>query len=581
MNISLKQYWTLLRSYLRPQRRHVFVLALFVVSGISLQLINPQILRYFIDTATAGGALRDLSIAAALFLGVALLQQALAVVSTYLSENVAWTATNALRADLAAHCLRLDMSFHKARTPGELIERIDGDVNALSNFFSQMAIGMLSNLLLLAGAIALLFREDWRVGTGLGLFALVALAILIRIRSFAVPFWDAVRDRSAGFFGFLGEQLAGTEDVRANGATGYVMQRFYALLRGWLPVEIRAGLAGYTMWISTIVVFAIGNAIAFGLSAYLYRAGAITIGSVYLIFFYTELLRRPIEQLRTQMQDLQKAGASIGRVEALFNTRSKLADGAGNPLPSGALSVAFDDVSFGYDEADLVLRDVRFNLERGKVLGLLGRTGSGKTTLARLLLRLYDPLDGEIRLGDAAIRTAGLHDLRRRVGIVTQDVQLFNASVRDNLTFFNRSISDERIMQALHDLGLESWFRSLPHGLDTELESGGGGLSAGEAQLLALARLFLRDPGLVILDEATSRLDPATEQLIEQAVGKLLRDRTGVIIAHRLPTVERADEILILEDGRILEHGQRQRLAADPGSHFAGLLRTGLHEALA
>jgi ABC-type multidrug transport system fused ATPase/permease subunit len=216
----------------------------------------------------------------------------------------------------------------------------------------------------------------------------------------------------------------------------------------------------------------------------------------------------------------------------------------------------------------------------GAVLGLLGRTGSGKTTLARLLLRLYDPSCGEIRVGDVAIRATGLHDLRRHVGIVTQDVQLFNATVRDNLAFFNRSISDERIIQSLDELGLGSWYRTLPYGLDTELESGGGGLSAGEAQLLAFVRLFLADPGLVILDEATARLDPATEQLIEQAVSKLLRNRTGIVIAHRLPTVERADEILILENGSILEHGRREHLASDATSHFAGLLRTGLHEVL-
>ena len=580
MNVALKQYRALLAGYLRPQRLRVVVLAVLIFGGIGLELLNPQILRYFIDTAKAGGALSTLVVAAILFLGIALAQQLLAVAATYAGENVAWTATNLLRADLAAHCLRLDMSFHKSRTPGELIERIDGDVNALSNFFSQFAIGVLSNLVLLIGVLILLFREDWRVGAGLGIFAFVALFVLVRIRGFAVPYWDAVRDRDAAFFGFLSEQLAGTEDVRASGATGFVMRRFYEMLRAWLPVQIKAGLAGATIWSSTIGVFAIGNAVAFALGAYLYRAGTITIGTVYLIFYYTELLRRPIEQFRTQLQDLQKASASIGRIEALFSTRSKVVDGPGESLPPGPLSVEFRDVSFGYDEDALVLQNIEFCLHPGKVLGLLGRTGSGKTTLARLLLRLYDPSRGEIRVGDVAIRATHLHDLRRHVGIVTQDVQLFNATVRDNLAFFNRSISDERIIQSLDELGLGSWYRTLPYGLDTELESGGGGLSAGEAQLLAFVRLFLADPGLVILDEATARLDPATEQLIEQAVGKLLRNRTGIIVAHRLPTVERADEILILEHGSILEHGRREHLASDPTSHFAGLLRTGLHEVL-
>jgi ATP-binding cassette subfamily B protein len=219
------------------------------------------------------------------------------------------------------------------------------------------------------------------------------------------------------------------------------------------------------------------------------------------------------------------------------------------------------------------------------VLGLLGRTGSGKTTLTRLLFRLYDINAGEICLGDVDLRAAKLADLRQRIGIVTQDVQLFQASVRDNLTLFDHSISDERIMQALDDLDLLSWFHTLPGGLDTELASGNGGLSAGEAQLLAFARVFLKDPGLVILDEASSRLDPATEARIERAIDKLLRPdgsrRTCIIIAHRLSTVQRADEILLLEQGRIVEHGPRAQLAADSDSRFSKLLQTGMTEVLA
>jgi ABC-type multidrug transport system fused ATPase/permease subunit len=215
------------------------------------------------------------------------------------------------------------------------------------------------------------------------------------------------------------------------------------------------------------------------------------------------------------------------------------------------------------------------------VLGLLGRTGSGKTTLTRLLFRLYDLSSGAIHLGGVDLRVARLHELRERVGIVTQDVQLFQASIRDNLTLFDRSIADERIMAMLEQLELAGWVSSLKHGLDTELGPGGGGLSAGEAQLLAFARVFLQDPGLVILDEASSRLDPATERLIERAVDRLLAGRTGIIIAHRLATVQRADEIMILEHGQIIEHGPRELLANVPDSRFATLLRAGMKELLA
>jgi len=580
MTLPLKSYSPLLVRYLRPQRGRVLVLGLLLAGSIGLQLASPQIVRSFIDQAQAGAPRRTLLAAAGLFLLFALLQQVVAVLATYMSENVGWTATNELRNDLAAHCLRLDLSFHKARTPGEIIERIDGDVNALSNFFSQFVVGLLSNFVLLAGVLVLLAREDWRIGMAMAAFAVGALLVLVRIRAAAEPHWNDVRERSALFFGFLGEQLAGTEDVRANGATGYVMRRFYEHLQAWLPVNRRANLWGYSMWMTTIGTFAVGNAVAFGLGAYLWSTGAITIGTVYLVFHYTTMLRHPVEQLRSQLQDLQQAGASIRRVQELFGVRSKLETGRGMPLPGGALDVQFEDVTFGYDD-ETVLDHVSFRLRPGRVLGLLGRTGSGKTTLARLLLRLYDPTGGAVCLAGVRLVDAGLADVRARVGIVTQDVQLFNASVRDNISFFDRTVDDGRIMAALEELGLAEWCRGLPEGLDTELEAGGGGLSAGEAQLLAFARLFLADPGLVILDEASARLDPATERLIERAFEKVLQGRTAIIIAHRLPTVERADEIMILEHGRIVEHGEREALAAAPGSRFSRLLQTGLHEVLA
>lgn len=564
--------------YLRPQWRKTLLMAVLLLTSVGLQLVNPLIIRYFIDTFESGGSISALTYAAVAFIGIALVTQVIAVYATYVSENVAWMATNHLRTDLVAHCLGLDMAFHKAHTAGELIERIDGDVNTLSNFFSQFVVHLLGNTILLIGVLLLLFGTDWRVGLAVTAFAVVAFIILIGIRSRAVPFWVADRQMSANFFGFLGEQLAGTEDIRANGATGYVMQRFYLLLRSWLPVMRRASLVSYAMGMTTLTVFAIGNAIAFAIGGYLWSIGVITIGTVYLIFYYTNLLTQPIEQIRTQLQDLQKAGASIQRVQELLRIQSAIVDSPGVALPQGALSVEFRDVSFGYVAENTVLQDLTFSLQPGKVLGVLGRTGSGKTTLARLLLRLYDFQEGEISLEGVTIAKVSLRELRQRVGMVTQDVQLFHATVRDNLTFFNRAIPDEQILTVLNDLELSTWYRSLPQGLDTELGSDGEGLSAGEAQLLAFTRAFLANPGLVILDEASSRLDPATEHLIERAVSKLLQGRTGIVIAHRLGTIQRADEILILEDGQLLEHNSREALADDTSSRFYRLLQTGLEE---
>jgi ABC-type multidrug transport system fused ATPase/permease subunit len=317
-----------------------------------------------------------------------------------------------------------------------------------------------------------------------------------------------------------------------------------------------------------------GVALSIVLAATLYRAGALSIGAAFLIYYYTQLLFQPLNVISYQLMDFQKASAGLLRVQELLQTQSILTDGAGSTdgiLPAGALSVEFTGVAFGYEEQDMVVRDLSFRLEPGKVLGLLGRTGSGKTTIARLLFRLYDPAAGIVRLGGVDVRSARRAEVRARVGMVTQDVQLFRASVRENLTFFDGALDDARIVGVLDDLGLGDWYRALPDGLDTLL-TGSDGLSAGEGQLLAFARVFLRDPGVVILDEASSRLDPATERLIERAVDKLLAGRTGIIIAHRLSTIQRVDDVMILEAGSILEHGPRLELLARADSRFGRLL---------
>lgn len=324
-------------------------------------------------------------------------------------------------------------------------------------------------------------------------------------------------------------------------------------------------------------------AVVFVTGAWLYGVGTLTLGSVYLIFQYTEMAHRPIEQIREQLIDLQKAGASIDRVEALFARESVLSQRNHLHLADGPLRVQFNDVTFAYnDEAsdETVLNEVSFDIRQGRVVGLLGRTGSGKSTIARLVTRLYEPQTGEVQIGGLPTWNIDLGELRRRVAMVTQDVQLFRASVRDNLTFFDRAVSDSELIDVIHRLELDEWLESLPDGLNTMLESGSGGLSAGQAQLLAFTRIFLRDPGVVVLDEASSRLDPATEALLERAVDHLLEDRTALLIAHRLETVARADDIIILEDGRVIEYGPRADLVRDPNSRFSRLLETGMEEAL-
>jgi len=580
MKIPLKEYWTLLSRHIRPQKARFFLLTVLLLGSIGLQLVNPQIMRRFIDAALGGGALQGLLLTATAFIGIALLQQAVSVSVTYLGENVAWTATNALRAELAWHCLNLDMGFHNSHTPGELIERIDGDIAELSNFFSQFVVIMVSNILLLAGILGVLFFEDWRTGLAFTLFAIVTLGTLNLVRDIAVPYQKARRQAEADLYGFLEEQLTGTEDIRSSGAVDFSLRELFRFQAAILKHDRKAQLRGFGIEAIMGIFLTLGSVMAIAAGYLLYNSHLITVGTVYLFIRYMNMLEHPIWDLTHQMRNFQTIGACVERLTDLRAIQPTVLDGSNGHFPEGPLTLAFEQVSFAYDSDEPVLHDLSFRLDKGKVLGLLGRTGSGKTTLTRLVFRLYDPSSGRVLLGGQDIRQARMAHLRGRVAVVTQDVQLFRASVRDNLTFFDGSISDQQIEEAIIALGLVDWYHSLPKRLDTMLESGGRSLSAGEAQLLALTRVFLRNPSLVILDEASSRLDPATEQRIERAIDKLLMNRTAIIIAHRLGTVHRADQVMILDDGRVSEFGERSGLAEDPGSKFAQLLRTGLEEVL-
>jgi len=600
MDIPIHEYRDLLVKYLKPQRFRVALLAVLLFSSIGLTLLNPQVIRYFIDTATAPNPAltvrsllvfdlppttaevqQELLLAALIFIVAALIQQAVAVGAVYTGENVGWTATNMMRADLALHCMRLDMTFHNVRTPGEMIERIDTDITQLANFFSQFVILVLGNIVLLGGVVTLLFLVDARVGVIMALFSLFTLWALNRVRSIAVPHWIAARESSAKYYGFLEEKLAGTEDIRSSGAGDFIMRGLYKLMRDRLNTELDANRMNLIVFTVALLLMTTGTMTAFAMGYLLFSGGIASIGTAYIIVNYTGLMFRPLREITNQIQELQKAGAGIGRVNELYRIQATIVDGPGTKIPSGPLSVEFRNLDFAYNKDEKILDNFSFYLKPGKVMGLLGRTGSGKSTITRLLFRLYDPTGGAIYLGGTDITHAKLVDLRQSVGVVTQDVQLFRASVRDNLTFFNRNIPDERILEVIDDLELREWFDRLPEGLDTELRSGGSGLSAGEAQLLAFTRVFLKDPGLVILDEASSRLDPVTEQRIERAIDKLLHNRTGIIVAHRLATVQRADEIMILDHGQISEHDGRERLATNPQSRFYQLLRTGLEEVMA
>ena len=575
---SLAFYIQLQNTYLKFISRKFFALATLFMVGIGMTLMGPQVIRLFIDTAQQQGDLSRLYIAASIFIAVGLIDKVIETLTAFLSQDIAWRATNRLRSDLVSHVLRLPLSFHNAHTPGELIERIDGDVATLGNFFSRLALTVLRSTLLLAGILILLAFEDWRIGLAMVGFATIFVVVHSIGQRLTVPYWRAERAAVAGFSGFVGERLTGITDIRTVGAIPHTMGRFHESLATWFRTEWMASLVSRITLAATFQVSSAGFTGALVVGAYLFQRGEITIGTLYLIVHYFELVVGPLWQLSDQVEDLQRSTASIQRIRELLETRSSIKDGAEALKPVGPVSIGFDNVRFGYRPGTEVLRGVSFRLEPGRTLGLLGRTGSGKTSMSRLLLRLYDPDQGVVRIADTDIRRLRVKEIRRYVGMVTQDVQLFHASVRDNLTLFDDSIDDTRILEVLRELGLDSWIQTMPAGLDGQLAGEAGQLSSGEAQLLAFARVFLKDPGIVILDEAWSRLDPVTERSIDRAIARLLDGRTSIVIAHRLTTLRLVDQIMIIDDGKVQEFGDREALAADSESRFSRLLQAGLGE---
>lgn len=553
------------------------LLALVLLGATALQVVVPLILQRFIDSALAVSPISVLMSAGVAYLVVGVFQQILSAVSTYLGADVGWRATNRLRIDLARHALSLDMGFHNDTTPGEMIERIDGDVTAVSNFISRFVVRLLGSGLLLCGVVIVSTIEDWRLGAAMAFYVIAVLTLLVRMRHMAERASEEERETSAQLYGFIEERLDGLDDIRANGAGLHTMFAFVDVMRDYFERTRRAWRKRTVFWVTSNTAYWTGDVLALSVGVWLVLAGEISIGTAYLIIQYVALIRTPIEQVAQEFQELQKAAGGILRIDALRARRSRMDQSGTRPLPGDA-TVRFEEVSFAYDDRT-VLDRVSFEIPAGTSLGLLGRTGGGKTTITRLLARLYDPTAGRVTVGGIDLRDLDLRAMRRLVGVVTQDVQLFQAPVRENLTFFRRDVTDDEILASLDAVGLGEWIRQI--GLGTELGSGGGGLSAGESQLLAFARVFLQDPRVVILDEPSSRLDPSTESLIATATERLFAGRTAVIVAHRLETVRAVDAIMVVEAGRIVEHGARVDLAADPDTRYSRLLLTGAGSELA
>ncbi|MDQ3108168.1 MAG: ABC transporter ATP-binding protein/permease [Actinomycetota bacterium] len=572
MPTTTTTHWRALAALLRPDAKRWVVLCALIASTSAGALVGPLIVRQIVDIAANGTTTAAVVRLGVVFLAVAVFTQVLGVVVVNTATRAAWRITNTLRLDITRHVLDLDHEFHRRHTPGELIQRVDGDVTNVSDFLSQVVPKVIGALMMLSGMLAVLAVLDWRLGLGMVVYLVAATILVVSMRHRAVRESSDEMGSYAKLYGGIEERLTATEDLRANGAEAHAMWRFVEDSAEALSSSVRREAAFLRMWWALQTAVTAGTVGTLALSAGLVANGTITLGTAFLLFQYVQLMSRPLEELVQQLETVQKANGAMHRVIDLMALVPTVTDaGTQSPGP-GPLTVSSRSVGFAYDDVQRILHDIDVEIAAGRSVGVVGRTGSGKTTFSRLLLRLVEPTHGRLELGGVAVADIPLAELRRRVALVPQEVELFEGTVRDNVTLYDPVPTDAAVEAALRAVGLDVL---VDGGIRRPLGSGGAGLSAGQAQLLALARGGVRQPDLVVLDEATARVDPATEQQISQAVAQLMVGRTTFIIAHRLSTLDMVDEVIVFDQGRIVEHGDRADLVRKD-SRFRRLLELAL-----
>lgn len=578
MTIGSDTHWRLFASLVAPHRRLVAAYSVALAVATSIPLLAALLLSRFVDLAVAHAATGRLVRVAAGYVGLGLLSAIVSVLVVWRSTALAWAITDTLRRGLAEFVFDADLAFHRDHTRGELVSRTDDDVTAMAQFLSRFVANTLSVGAIAIGAVAVLSAIHPRLGLTLGLCLAVVFVIGWKQRNAALP--DALLDRDARgvLSGFIEERVNGADEIAALGAGAHSMARFATLAQAVVVAKQRMTLRGMTFNGQVRVALGATEATMLVVGGLAYSSGHLTLGAVFLGVRFATATRSPIESLMWRLNEVQGATGSATRVLSLLAQRPDHPGRISN-ASSTAPNLVLENVSLVYDESEgAVLDTIDLTVPAGRSLGLVGRSGSGKTSLGRLVLRLIPPSGGRVLVGGQDLQSLTEDALRRVVTGVPQEVQLFPGTVRENVTMFADGVPDQQVRKALESVGLGPWIDSQDDGLDAVLlgrTGGTTGMSAGEAQLLALARSLVRNPSIVLLDEATSRIDPVTQLLVKRAVAELLRGRTSIVIAHRLDTLDVCDDIAVLEAGRIVEHGPRLQLAADPASRFARLLRTG------
>ncbi len=554
---------------LRPYRGQVVGGALLLVVWTLTTLAGPLLVRYGIDQGITADDPAALNAAVVAYVVVAVIAYVVYRSQVRVISRVGESFLRDIRLRVFDKLQRLSMPFYDREKAGVVVSRMTSDVDSMAELVQMGLLQFVSNVLLLVLSVVVLAVVSWQ----LSLVCLIALPFVvlasIKFQRDSNEAYLVVRDQIGGTLSNLQESIAGVRVIQAFGREGTESRRFAE--RNRVLYDAHMASVKVQAWYLPVIELAgiATTAAVVGIGGWLVSQGTVTIGTVTFFVLTLSNLFEPVQQLSQLFNTVQSAGAGLQKVFQVLDTPVDVAERPGAvDLPvDGDLVV--EGVSFAYGDGPPVLRDVDLTIAAGERLALVGPTGAGKSTLAKLASRLYDPVEGRVAFGGVDLRDATLRSLRERIVVVPQEGFLFAGSIRDNVRIGRRHATDAEVEAAVGVIGALDRFSALPQGLDTEVRERGSRLSAGEKQLVSLARAALADPSVLVLDEATSSLDPGTEALVEAAMDRLMEGRTVVVIAHRLSTAERADRVGVVDAGGLAELGTHDDLVRNEGRYQA------------
>jgi len=555
--------------YVRPYRVHMLWATVLMICIASANLAGPYLIKLAIDVAIASGNIPMLTLIAFAYILSALVSWACTYGQTYIMSWVGQSVLYTMRRELFVHLQRLSFSYYDNMEAGRIMSRMTGDVSALNDFLTSGVVAIASGVFVLIGIVVIMLSMNLRLAL-LTLTVVPLIALVTHLyRSRARELYREVRRQNSIVTGYLAENIAGVRVVQAFARERENLRRFDQVNRENLRRLLKAAAfsSGFNPVLTFMSTIAVVLIIWYGGQKVL--QGTLTIGSLYAFIAYVGRFFEPINDLSQRYNSMQAAMAGGERVFELLDTPVAIQDKPGAyELPPIKGRVVFDNVVFEYIPGRPVLKGISLRAEPGEVVALVGHTGAGKSSIINILLRFYDIKSGAITIDGHDIRDVTTASLRRQVGLVLQEPFLFSGTIRDNIRYGKLDATDEEIIAAAKAVSLHEFIESLPFGYDTEVQERGSTLSQGQRQLLSFARALIADPRILILDEATSSVDTATEKLIQSALEVLMRGRTSFVIAHRLSTIKAADQIIVLRQGEIIERGTHAELLAREGYYF-------------